>query len=41
MLLVPGSRDIIAIDLFMKDAIENVKKFGIEKIKLLGADNKA
>lgn len=35
------SRDIIAIDLFMKDAIENVKKFGIEKIKLLGADNKA
>lgn len=35
------SRDLIAIDLFMKDAIENVKKFGIEKIRLLGAENKA
>lgn len=35
------SRDVYAIDLFMKDAIENVKNFAIEKIKLLGADNKA
>lgn len=35
------SRDKIAIDLFMKDAIESVKQFAAEKIKLLGADNKA
>ena len=35
------SRDIYAIDLFMKDAIENVKKFAMSKIKLLGAENKA
>lgn len=35
------SRDLIAIDLFMKDVIENVKKFGMTKIKLLGAENKA
>lgn len=35
------SRDIYAIDLFMKDAIENVKKFAMGKIKLLGAENKA
>lgn len=35
------SRDIIAIDLFMKDTIESVKKFGMTKIKLLGAENKA
>lgn len=35
------SRDLIAIDLFMKDAIENVKQFGISKIQLLGAENKA
>lgn len=35
------SRDLIAVDLFMKGAIESVKNFGIEKIKLLGADNKA
>lgn len=35
------SRDLIAIDLFMKDAIESVKQFGISKIKLLGAENKA
>ncbi len=34
------SRDIYAIDLFMKDAIESVKEFAISKIKLLGADNK-
>lgn len=35
------SRDLIAIDLFMKDAIKSVKQFGISKIKLLGAENKA
>ena len=35
------SRELIAIDLFMKDAIQNVKKFGLSKIKLLGAENKA
>lgn len=35
------SRDKIAIDIFMKDAIESVKQFAMEKIKLLGADNKA
>jgi len=35
------SRDIVAIDLFMKGPIENVKKFAAEKIKLLGADDKA
>lgn len=35
------SRDLIAIDLFMKDVIENVKKFGMTKIKLLGAENRA
>lgn len=34
------SRDLIAIDLFMKDAIESVKQFGICKIQLLGAENK-
>lgn len=34
------SRDKIAIDLFMKDAIENVKKFAKSKIKLLGAENR-
>lgn len=35
------SRDIYAIDLFMKDAIESVKRFAMGKIKLLGAENKA
>ncbi len=35
------SRDIYAIDLFMKDAIENVKEFTKSKIRLLGAENKA
>lgn len=35
------SRDLIAIDLFMKGPIESVKKFATEKIKLLGAENKA
>jgi ketose-bisphosphate aldolase, class II len=34
------SRDVYAIDLFMKDAIENVKEFAIKKIKLLGAENR-
>jgi fructose-bisphosphate aldolase class II len=34
-------RDVVAIDLFMKGPIENVKKFAAEKIKLLGADDKA
>ncbi len=34
------SRDIYAIDLFMKDAIESVKNFAIDKIKLLGAENR-
>ena len=32
------SRDTVAIDLFMKDAIESVKQFAVDKIKLLGAD---
>ena len=31
------SRDLIAIDLFMKDAIANVKAFALTKIDLLGA----
>ena len=31
------SRDLVAIDLFMKDAIENVKAFALTKIDLLGA----
>lgn len=35
------SRDKIAIDMFMKDAIESVKNFAMSKIKLLGADYKA
>ncbi len=35
------SRDIYAIDLFMKNAIENVKEFAKSKIKLLGAENQA
>ncbi len=35
------SRNIVAVDLFMKDAIMSVKQFGLEKIKLLGADGKA
>ena len=35
------SRDLIAIDLFMKDAIENVKAFALTKIDLLGARDKA
>ena len=35
------SRDLVAVDLFMKEPIESVKKFAIEKIKVLGAENKA
>lgn len=35
------SRDKVAIDLFMKDAISNVSEFAKGKIKLLGAENKA
>ena len=31
------SRDLVAIDLFMKDAIEGVKAFALTKIELLGA----
>lgn len=34
------SRDIYAIDLFMKDAIANVSAFAQSKIKLLGADRR-
>ncbi len=35
------SRDIVAVDLFMKGSIESVKEFAAGKIKLLGAENKA
>jgi len=35
------SRETYAIDLFMKNAVQSVKKFAVEKIKLLGAENKA
>lgn len=35
------SREVYAIDLFMKDAIANVKAFALTKIKLLGAENQA
>ena len=34
------SRDLVAVDVFMRDAIAAVKNFAIEKIKLLGADRK-
>ncbi len=34
------SRDIYAIDTFMKDAVANVAAFAESKIKLLGADNR-
>lgn len=34
------SRDKIAIDMFMKNPIESVKKFAMSKIRLLGAENK-
>jgi ketose-bisphosphate aldolase len=35
------SRDFVAVDLFMKDPVESVKEFALEKIKVLGAENKA
>lgn len=35
------SREIYAIDLFMKDTVENVCEFAKSKIRLLGAENKA
>lgn len=38
--LFETSRDLIAIDLFMKDSIQSVKKFALSKIRLLGAENK-
>jgi len=34
------SRDIVAIDLFMKNAVSKVKDFAISKIMLLGADGR-
>lgn len=35
------SREVYAIDLFMRGAVEGVKEFAKEKILLLGAENKA
>ncbi|MBQ7821220.1 MAG: class II fructose-bisphosphate aldolase [Clostridia bacterium] len=35
------SREVYAIDLFMRGAVNGVKEFAKEKIMLLGADNKA
>lgn len=35
------SRDIVAVDLFMKGPVESVKEFAAGKIRLLGAENKA
>ena len=35
------SRDLIDIDIFMKDAIKSVKAFAMSKIELLGAKDKA
>lgn len=35
------SRELIGIDMFMKGPVESVKKFASEKIRLLGAENKA
>lgn len=35
------TRDLVAIDLFMKDAIESVKNFALSKIDLLGARGRA
>lgn len=35
------SREFVGIDMFMKDAVKNVKKFALEKIQLLGAEGKA
>ena len=34
------SRDLVAIDLFMKDAIESVNEFALTKIDLLGSRNR-
>ncbi len=34
-------RDKVAIDMFMKDAVQNVKEFAMGKIKLLGAEGRA
>lgn len=34
------SRDLIAIDLFMKDAVESVKDFALSKIELLGSGDR-
>lgn len=33
------SRDIVAVDLFMKDPVRAVARFGLEKIRLLKAEN--
>ena len=33
------SREIVAVDLFMKEPIEGVKRFAVEKIKLLDAED--
>lgn len=35
------SREVFAVDVFMRDAIDAVKDFAISKIQLLGADGKA
>ncbi|MBQ4528646.1 MAG: class II fructose-bisphosphate aldolase [Clostridia bacterium] len=35
------SREFVGIDMFMKDAIKNVKEFALGKIKLLSAEGKA
>lgn len=35
------SREVFAIDLFMKNAVNAVKKFALEKIRLLGAENQS
>lgn len=39
--ILATSRDLIAVDKFMKDAIESVKQFALEKIRLLGSEGKA
>jgi len=36
-----SSRDLYAVDLFMKNAVKSVKAFALEKIRLLGAGGKA
>jgi ketose-bisphosphate aldolase len=35
------SRDLIAVDTFMKGPVESVKRFASEKISILGAENRA